>query len=70
MFVADNARSVPAAELVARLDDELFAVNERLGAGTFPKSAKAYLDDWSAPDRMPRGCASTTHPTRMRRTTT
>ena len=50
VFVADNARSVPAAELVARLDDELFAVNERLGAVTFPKSAKAYLDDWSAPD--------------------
>lgn len=50
VFVADNARSVSAAELVARLDDELFAVNERLGAGTFPKSAKAYLDDWASPD--------------------
>ncbi len=31
-----------------RLDDELYALNERLGEQTFPKSAKAYLDDWSA----------------------
>ena len=32
------------------LDDELYALNERLGEGTFPKSAKAYLDDWTSSD--------------------
>ncbi|MEU1564535.1 DUF3375 family protein [Streptomyces mirabilis] len=49
VFVEQGARSVAGAELVERLDDELFALNDRLGQGTFPKSAKAYLDDWSAP---------------------
>ena len=47
VFIEGNARSVPAAELTARLDDHLYALNERLGAGTFPKTAKAYLDDWA-----------------------
>lgn len=50
VFVEGNARSVPMAELTARLDDCLFALNERLGEGFFPKTAKAYLDDWSGPD--------------------
>lgn len=49
VFVEDNVRSISAAELVSRLDDELYALNEQLGAGTFPKPAKAYLDDWAAP---------------------
>lgn len=48
VFVDDNARSISAAELISRLDDELYALNDRLGAGTFPKPAKAYLDDWAA----------------------
>jgi hypothetical protein len=53
IFVADNARSVSAAELVSRLDDELYAVNQReieRGGRQFPKSAKAYLDDWAGPE--------------------
>lgn len=49
VFVEDNIRAISAAELISRLDDELYALNERLGDGTFPKPAKAYLDDWSAP---------------------
>ncbi len=48
VFVADNVRSISSSELISRLDDELYAVNERVGEGSFPKSAKAYLDDWSA----------------------
>jgi hypothetical protein len=44
-----HVRSISAAELVSRLDDELYALNERLGETTFPKAAKAYLDDWAAP---------------------
>jgi hypothetical protein len=50
VFVEENVRSISGAELVSRLEDELYALNERLGAGTFPKRASAYLDDWSAPE--------------------
>lgn len=49
VFVDDNVRSISASELIGRLDDELYALNERLGEGTFPRAAKAYLDDWAAP---------------------
>jgi hypothetical protein len=52
VFVADNVRSISAAELVSRLDDELYALNQRdgeQGGRRFPKSARAYLDDWAAP---------------------
>ncbi|MEO3782358.1 DUF3375 domain-containing protein [Actinocorallia sp. B10E7] len=49
VFVSENVRSISAADLAGRLDDELYALNERLGQGTFPKAAKAYLDDWADP---------------------
>ena len=52
VFVADNVRSISAAELASRLDDELYVVNQQDGARgslRFPKPAKAYLDDWAAP---------------------
>jgi hypothetical protein len=47
VFVEENVRSIPAAELASRLDDELYALNERSG-GVFPRPARAYLDDWAA----------------------
>lgn len=47
VFVEENVRSIPAAELASRLDDELYARNERV-PHSFPKPAKAYLDDWAA----------------------
>jgi hypothetical protein len=50
IFVDENVRSISGAELADRLDDELVTLNQRLGEGTFPKPAKAYLDDWAAPD--------------------
>jgi len=53
VFVAENVRSIPAAELASRLDDELYALNERAGPAEpkrFPKPARAYLDDWAAPE--------------------
>ena len=34
-------------DLVSRLDDKLFALNEQAAALIFPKPAKSYLDDWS-----------------------
>ncbi len=53
VFVTGNVRSISATELASRLDDELYALNERLGGDGVPKfgkSAKAYLDHWAAPD--------------------
>ena len=53
VFVAENVRSIPAAQLASRLDDELYALNARSGQGEpkrFPKPAKAYVDDWAAPE--------------------
>jgi flagellar motility protein MotE (MotC chaperone) len=53
VFVTENVRSIPAAGLASRLDDELYALNERdrpAEPKRFPKPAKAYLDDWAAPE--------------------
>jgi hypothetical protein len=50
VFVEENVRSISAADLASRLDDELYALNDRLGEGTFPKAPKAYLDDWAGAD--------------------
>ena len=50
VFIEDNVRSMSATELISRLDDELFALSERLGPTAYPKSAKAYLDDWARAD--------------------
>jgi hypothetical protein len=50
VFVDGNVRSISGPDLVSRLDDELYALNEQLGDGTFPRPAKGYLDDWAAPE--------------------
>jgi hypothetical protein len=50
VFVDENVRDIAASQLVSLLDDELFALNERLGQATYPKSAQSYLDAWSAPN--------------------
>ena len=51
VFVEQNVRSIPAVELASRLDDELYALNERDGEPKrFPRPARAYLDDWAAPE--------------------
>ncbi|WP_020388452.1 DUF3375 domain-containing protein [Kribbella catacumbae] len=50
VFVEDNVRGIAAADLVARLDDELYSLNGRLGEETFPRPAKEYLDEWASPD--------------------
>jgi flagellar motility protein MotE (MotC chaperone) len=49
VFVNENVRSISASDLAGRLDDELYALNERLGPGVFPKAARAYLEDWANP---------------------
>ncbi len=47
-FVQPNVRTLPRNELISRLDDELFRLNEELGERAFPQSAAHYLDDWAA----------------------
>jgi hypothetical protein len=49
VFVDDNSSDLPATALTALLDEELFALNQRLGESSFPKTASAYLDDWASP---------------------
>ncbi|MEX2380866.1 MAG: DUF3375 domain-containing protein [Opitutales bacterium] len=51
VFVVPNERVMPEASLVEKLEDELFALRGRLGEGTFPKSAREYLNDWAAPEK-------------------
>lgn len=51
VFVDANASGVPGSVLADQLDEELYALNQRLGEDTFPKSASSYLDDWAAPER-------------------
>lgn len=51
VFVDANASGRPASKLAEDLDEELYALNQRLGENAFPKSAAAYLDDWASPDR-------------------
>jgi hypothetical protein len=50
VFVDDNVRDIAASQLVSALDDELFTLGEQLGADAYPKPARAYLEDWSAPE--------------------
>jgi len=49
VFVEPNMAGIPAGVLATLLDDELFALSQRLGED-FPKSATAYLDDWASDD--------------------
>lgn len=68
VFVEEDVRSISSMDLVSRLDDELYALNERLGEAGFPKPAKAYLDDWAAPEAC--GSASITRRSRTSRIST
>ncbi|GEE03485.1 hypothetical protein nbrc107696_39310 [Gordonia spumicola] len=49
VFVDDNVREISESGLVSLLDDELYELNKRLGEDAYPRTAKAYLDEWSAP---------------------
>ena len=50
-FVEPNVRTVARQELVAKLDDYLFHLRERLGQDAFPRAAGEYLDEWAADER-------------------
>jgi flagellar motility protein MotE (MotC chaperone) len=51
VFVAPNVRVMAASDLAEALEDELYALRQRLGDGAFPKSGLYYLNDWTAPDK-------------------
>jgi hypothetical protein len=51
MFIDANASNIAAARLESALDDELFALNQRLGEERFPRRARDYLEYWAAPER-------------------
>ncbi|HEX5534009.1 MAG TPA: DUF3375 domain-containing protein [Actinomycetales bacterium] len=45
VFVEGNVRTIAGAELASRLDDHLYALNQRLDEA-YPRRAQDYLDDW------------------------
>lgn len=49
VFVEENVREISASALAARLDDELYSLAER-GVESYPRAAKAYLDEWATPE--------------------
>lgn len=49
-FIDRNVGDQRASELANELDEELYALNARLGEDRFPKSAADYLDDWASPE--------------------
>jgi len=51
VFILPNLRTISQADLAEALEDELFALRERLGTTSFPKAALDYLNDWAAPER-------------------
>ncbi|CAN5149435.1 DUF3375 domain-containing protein [soil metagenome] len=50
-FVQPNVRTLGREDLIARVDDELFQLRERLGDDQFPRSAAQYLDEWAGDDK-------------------
>ena len=51
VFIAPNLRTLAQSDLAEALEDELFALRERLGPDAFPRSAIDYLNDWTSPER-------------------
>jgi hypothetical protein len=51
VFITPNVRVMPQSDLAEALEDELFALRERLGAEAFPKQAVDYLNDWAGTEK-------------------
>jgi flagellar motility protein MotE (MotC chaperone) len=51
VFMLPNVRVMAQADLVERLEDELFALRQTLGETAFPRPAAEYLDDWAGPNK-------------------
>lgn len=50
-FIAPNVRMMAAADLAEALEDELYALRQRLGDDVFPKNAIDYLNDWAGQEK-------------------
>ncbi|MDL2286470.1 DUF3375 domain-containing protein [Desulfococcaceae bacterium OttesenSCG-928-F15] len=51
VFIIPNVRNLSQADLVEALEDELFALREKMGAEVFPGTAQSYLNDWAENDK-------------------
>lgn len=51
IFIDPNERVIAQADLVEKLEDELFTLREQLGAERFPKAALEYLNDWAGNEK-------------------
>ena len=51
VFIVPNVRVMAQADLSEALEDELFALRERLGNEVFPKTALEYLNDWASTEK-------------------
>lgn len=49
-YIERTASNIAAPELVSRLDDHLYALNQQLDEQRYPRSAREYLDEWSDAD--------------------
>ena len=49
-FVQPNVRTLAREDFIAKLDDDLFALRDRLGGDAFPHPAAHYLDAWASDD--------------------
>ena len=50
-FIAPNVRVWAQSDLAEALEDELYALRERLGTDAFPRAALDYLNDWAGPEK-------------------
>jgi hypothetical protein len=50
VFVAQNCRTIPQQNLIEALEDDLYR-RRQIDPAAYPRSAKDYLTDWSAPER-------------------
>ena len=51
VFIEPNVRALPISELQSRLGDYIFKLREIHGPELYPRSAKAYLDEWANPEK-------------------
>jgi hypothetical protein len=50
-FIAGSERDLPFSDVVARLDDYLWRLNSGSDELLFPRTARAYLDEWAMPEK-------------------
>ena len=51
VFIAPNQRELAQSDLAEALEDELYALRERLGEDAVPRPALDYLNDWASPEK-------------------